>query len=376
MTAKNLLHHTTGGSDKDQALRVFREFTATSIRLDHGQDNRARLDDAVRQCCHRSLPIYIGIPADQVEIPDTPATPLQITPSTSSIESDGLDEITSILTRKWIASNQPILIVGALARIFLSREALVALVDKLGCAVFCQPDAKSFLPESHPQFVGTFWATASPPSFCQTVMESDLWIAIGVRWSDLHIFGGLDIESKRQLTIEFHESSIRIPSGQLIQEISPNRVLEALTQSPIPPKDESLLAFQRNAHEQSRVNSRALGSTLTLRSIMDCIQDLLTGEDTLIADAGDSWFNAAEIFLPAKTDFHLQLVYASLGWGLPAALGSQLARPGGRTILMIGDGAFQMTAQELSTAIRYGANAMVFLFNNLGFQTEVSSSMP
>ncbi|CAI7593081.1 unnamed protein product [Penicillium manginii] len=107
-----------------------------------------------------------------------------------------------------------------------------------------------------------------------------------------------------------------------------------------------------------------------MRGIVDVIQQLIKSNDTLIADTGDAWFNAAEISLPMGANFQIQLVYASLGWSLPAALGCQLARPDARTILMIGDGAFQMTAQELSTAIRNRANMIVFIFNNLGYQIE------
>ncbi|KAF9888640.1 Pyruvate decarboxylase 3 [Aspergillus nanangensis] len=370
LAAKTPLHHTTGGIDRDQGLRVFQEFTAKSIRLNPGEDNRARLDDALIQCIHRSLPVYIEIPTDLVELEGTPVTPLQVPPPKELIRSGGIDEILSIFISLGNKAPRPILFIGALAKYSLSQEAMIVLARKLGCAVICQPDAKSTFPESHPQFAGGFWATASTPECRQTVMESDLWAVIGGAWSDMHTIGGLDILEERGRMIDIQERSIRVPDGRLFQNLDLERFFEAVMKSSALSKNESLLSFQRKASQQNGLTSPELGTSLTVRSILDGIQQLLQGTDTLVADAGDSWFNAAGIKLPTGADFQIQLVYASLGWPLPAALGCQLARPEGRTILMIGDGAFQMTSQELSTAIRCRANMIVFIFNNLGYQIE------
>lgn len=371
LSTKTPLHHTTGGIDRDQGLRVFQEFTAKSIRLYPGEDNRSHLDDALIQCIHRSLPVYIEIPTDLVELVDTPVTPLQVPPPTESIKSGSIDDILSIFIKIWNKAYQPILFIGGRAKYYLSQEAMIVLASKLGCAVICQPDAKSTFPESHPQFAGIFWATASTPECRQTVMESDLWVVIGGSWSDMHTIGGLDSLEERERMIDIQERSIRIPDGRLFEDLDLGRFFEAVIQSSAVFKNGSLLSFQWKASQQARLNSPELGASLTVRSISDSIQEFLQGTHTLVADAGDSWFNAAGIKLPTGADFQIQLVYASLGWSLPAALGCQLARPEGRTILMIGDGAFQMTSQELSTAIRYRANMIVFIFNNLGYQIEV-----
>jgi pyruvate decarboxylase len=376
LAGESLLHHTTGGTDRNQELRVFQEFTATSIRLDPSEDVKSRIDEAIIQCIQRSLPIYIEVPTDVVGVLGTPAIPLQIPPPPLSIRSGATDEIISAFISTWTTKHQPILIIGALALNFLSTEALIALTNKLGCAVFCQPDAKAFLPESHPQFVGVFWATASRSECAQAVMDSDLWVVVGARWSDMHTLGVLNIQEERRRIVDIQESSIQMPNGRLFQDICLAEALGALMQSSISPYTESILSFQWKVRQQARVNSPGAGTALTVRGIVDGIQSIITSNDTLIADAGDAWFNAVEILLPNGANFQIQLVYASLGWSLPAALGCQLARPEGRTILMIGDGAFQMTAQELSTAIRRRANLIVFVFNNLGYQIEVSFAFP
>ena len=113
---------------------------------------------------------------------------------------------------------------------------------------------------------------------------------------------------------------------------------------------------------------------LNLQGIIAGIESVLQPGDTLVAETGDSWFNSQKVKLPVGADYQMQLIYGSIGWSLPATLGTQLARPQGRIILMIGDGSFQMTAQELSTLIRLKTNPIIFIFNNLGYRIEVGLS--
>jgi indolepyruvate decarboxylase len=60
----------------------------------------------------------------------------------------------------------------------------------------------------------------------------------------------------------------------------------------------------------------------------------------------------------------------TMGFAVPAALGAQLARPAARVLILVGDGAFQMTGTELSTIARLGLNPIVIVFNNSGYNTE------
>jgi alpha-keto-acid decarboxylase len=59
-----------------------------------------------------------------------------------------------------------------------------------------------------------------------------------------------------------------------------------------------------------------------------------------------------------------------MGFAVPAALGAQIARPDHRALILVGDGAFQMTGTELSTHVRFGLAPIVVVFNNSGYSTE------
>jgi pyruvate decarboxylase len=105
------------------------------------------------------------------------------------------------------------------------------------------------------------------------------------------------------------------------------------------------------------------------------IQHLLKPNHVVLVDAGDSWFNATKLRLPGGALYEVQMQYASIGWSVGATLGFCAALssldPTRRPVLFCGDGAFQMTAQEVSTIVRYGYSPLIFILNNGGYTVEV-----
>lgn len=74
--------------------------------------------------------------------------------------------------------------------------------------------------------------------------------------------------------------------------------------------------------------------------------------------------------LPTGIDFVSQILWASIGYTLPAAIGSAIASPHRRVLLFIGDGSFQLTAQEVSLIAQHQLNLTLFLINNNGYTIE------
>ena len=91
---------------------------------------------------------------------------------------------------------------------------------------------------------------------------------------------------------------------------------------------------------------------------------------TVIADIGDSLFGAADLEMHRHTEFLSPAYYTSMGFGVPAAVGASMANPDARILVIVGDGAFQMTGMELSTIARHGLNPIVVVLNNHGYTTE------
>jgi TPP-dependent 2-oxoacid decarboxylase len=103
---------------------------------------------------------------------------------------------------------------------------------------------------------------------------------------------------------------------------------------------------------------------------MKRLNPLLSDNVTMIAEAGDSLFAAADLVMHHDVGFIGQAFYLSIGYALPATLGASLADPARRPLALIGDGAFQMSAQELSSLCRRESNVILLLMNNDGYTTE------
>jgi TPP-dependent 2-oxoacid decarboxylase len=109
---------------------------------------------------------------------------------------------------------------------------------------------------------------------------------------------------------------------------------------------------------------------ITVKRLFQRLNDFLDENSMVICDVGDSMFAATDLFIRHRTEFLGPAYYASMGFAVPAGIGAQMARPKSRPVVLVGDGAFQMTGMELSTAARYGLNPIVIVLNNFGYATE------
>jgi indolepyruvate decarboxylase len=96
----------------------------------------------------------------------------------------------------------------------------------------------------------------------------------------------------------------------------------------------------------------------------------LDDNTAVIAEPGDALIGGADLFIHGATEFIAPAYYLSLGFAIPASIGVQMANPNVRPLVLVGDGAFQMTGMELSTIARFKLNPIVVVFNNRGYGTE------
>jgi pyruvate decarboxylase len=75
--------------------------------------------------------------------------------------------------------------------------------------------------------------------------------------------------------------------------------------------------------------------------------------------------------LPGGARFEVEMQWGSIGWSVPATFGYAVGAPNRRIIAMIGDGSFQLTAQEVAQMIRRKLPVIIFLINNHGYTIEV-----
>ena len=109
---------------------------------------------------------------------------------------------------------------------------------------------------------------------------------------------------------------------------------------------------------------------ITIRRVIAKLNQSLDANMVVIADPGDALFASSELVIHRQTEFLSPAYYTSMGFAVPASLGAAVARPKLRPIVLVGDGAFQMTGMELSTVVRLKLNPIVRVLDNKGYGTE------
>jgi hypothetical protein len=122
---------------------------------------------------------------------------------------------------------------------------------------------------------------------------------------------------------------------------------------------------RNNKHFSAERNQK-----ITVKRLFERLNFSITDNTIVIADIGDSLFGALDLTIHGQTDFLSPAYYLSMGFAVPAAIGAQLANPKLRPIVIVGDGAFQMTGMEISTIARFNLNPIVIILNNKGYVTE------
>ncbi|MGZ6779084.1 MAG: thiamine pyrophosphate-dependent enzyme, partial [Mycobacterium sp.] len=108
----------------------------------------------------------------------------------------------------------------------------------------------------------------------------------------------------------------------------------------------------------------------TQEMLWDRLCVALTPGNVVLADQGTSFYGMADHRLPQGVTFIGQPLWGSIGYTLPAALGAGVAHPDRRTVLLIGDGAAQLTVQELGNFSREGLSPVIVVVNNDGYTVE------
>lgn len=111
-------------------------------------------------------------------------------------------------------------------------------------------------------------------------------------------------------------------------------------------------------------------TTITMKRLFEKINSVLDQDVVVVSDTGDSLFAAADLSITQHTEFLSTAYYTSMGFAIPASVGVQVANKNLRPLVLVGDGAFQMTCMELSTTVRMGFNPIVVVLNNRGYSTE------
>lgn len=367
-TARSLLHHTLG--DYDIPLRMFEAVTVAHALLDSEATAASEIDRVLTACLVFHQPVYLRLPSDMVDKP-CPWPKRFVFPVPVPSDPAALQEAVSEAVERLSRARHPLVIVGVALNRFGIQGEFSALLEKTGFPFVTQMLAKAVLSEHHPQFLGIYEGNQSRQAVLEAVHLADMVLQLGSGMTDYNT-GGFTTRSDPDSWILADLRSVKI-AHHVYEEVNLLDFLVSVTASlrPRDPKTMKLIpASESCRHRSTQAFTPRLSAPLTVERLFDRMSHFLDTQTVVLAEMGVSLFCAAETLLPQGASFIGQTFYGSIGYTLGATLGACLAAEGRQVVLFIGDGAFQVTGQDLSTLIRYGLKPVVVLLNNDGYTIE------
>lgn len=361
---KALVHHSLGDGQFDVFMKMFAKVTVAQTLLTE-ENAAAEIDRVLEECWQKKRPVYIGLPADIVNLRvAAPIQPLNLTYPTS--DQGKVAECAGRIARYIREAKSPV----ALLDLCAERHDMKALIEnflaatKIGFAAMNM--GKGLIDESHPQFIGHYCGEFSGEGVRERVEQSDCILTFGTLLSDLNT-GGFSVQLNPETRIAVHTFYTEVKHSHYSQVLFKDLISALLAelagyQSPVRNTGRDATPATAVAIQQDQPLSQAY----FWQEIGKCLQK----DSVVLAEAGTSLFGALEMPLPDGVKFISQVLWGSIGYTLGALLGAKLAAPTRQTVLFIGDGSFQLTAQEISTLLRHNLNPIIFLINNDGYTVE------
>ena len=368
-SANHIVHHSLGTHDFSYQYEMFKYVTCAAVRIVHPDNAPSMIDHAIRTAMRERKPAYIEIACNLSDAPSVRPGPYEAIMVPEESNSYALAAAVDRATAMLAGAKKPVLLAGAHLRSYGAIEAFRDVAEALGCAVAVMPDAKGFFPEDHPQYIGIYWGPTSSPG-CEAVIDwADLILAAGPVFSDYTTVGWTG-EPPAERLIDVQARGVRFPDAEYTN-VAIAEFLAGLTKN-VHANDATLTQYHRIVTVPAEQPAAVDGSAqLTRAEVWRQIGQDLDPQSTLLCETGDSWYNGTFTRLPGGARFEIEMQWGSIGWAVGAAFGYAMGlEPDRRLVAVIGDGSFQLTAQEVANMIRYGQETLIFLVNNRGYVVE------
>jgi TPP-dependent 2-oxoacid decarboxylase len=356
-------HHTAGDGDFSRFERIYREITVAHTTLT-AANAAAEIDRVLAACVAEHGPVFIALPADVLPIEiSPPAGPLQLR---SAPDADLIQQLTAAITGRLAAARRPVVLIDAGVRqARLAEPVATALaVGAVPWAVTGSAVADLTGPPG-PGYLGVY-----PGGFghrpAVEVDDADLIIRLGVRRAEGAAPRAVDGLADAAL-VDITENGTSV--GPDTFDVPMDQAVEALVDA-LPATAPPGGGQPSPSGPADGLPSPRGGVALTQDVFWEHFWDYLQSGDVVLADPGSGHFPMASGSRPDGVTLLDQKTWAAIGWALPAALGAELAAPGARHVVVIGDGAIALTVQELSTIAREGCSPLVVVVDNGGYLIE------
>lgn len=354
-----LLHHKV--RDFDTQLNIFRHLTVAATDLIDVENACCEIDRVLAAAVRHKRPVYIELPRDLTGIVcSCTRNPL---PQASGSDPHALREALAEAVHRISNAKRPVLVAGVEIQRFGLQKPFLQLVEATGIPFATTPLSKSTLSEDHPLFVGVYEGAVGKEQVRRAVEQSDCLLMLGAFMTDVNL-GIFTAKLDQALTVSSSSDGSSIAfhhypdvllddflSGLLDQDLPQTALSVSQPVVALPPFE-------------------AQDKPITIARLFEYLEGFIDNHIVLLADPGEAMFAAADLTIRHPAAFLSPAYYTSMGFAVPGAIGAQLARPDLRPLVLVGDGAFQMTGMEISTAARFGLSPIVVVLNNDGYGTE------
>jgi len=356
-----LLHHRV--KDFSTQREVFEKITIAAAALEDPHTAFREIDRCLDAVVRYKRPVFLELPRDRVrsEAPYPHARRGEAPRSDRDALGEALAEAAAMVN----AARAPVIIAGVEVQRFGLRREVIELAEAHRIPICATLLGKSVVSERHPLYLGVYEGAMGRADVRDYVESSDCVILLGAFMTDINL-GIYTAHLDPGRCIYATSERLRIRHHHFHDVLFPD-FLRGLRQAPLALRRRRLPRRKAPSQRPWRARPRA---AVTSRRLFQRINELLDDEVVVIADPGDALFGAADLVIHRHTEFVSPAYYTSMGFAVPAAIGVQAARRGLRPLVLVGDGAFQMTGTELSTAVRMGFNPVVLVLNNKGYTTE------
>jgi len=358
-----LIHHQAKAIESQ--LRIYEELTCAARVLDDPATAAASVHDVVRTMWREQRPGYLEIHRDMVE--------RRITVPRDIVEWDGtlqfarsdarrVDEAVRETTARFNAARRPLAMVGIETFRFKLQREVRALAERMGAPVTTTVLGKGAFPMDHPLNMGVHIGPISPPPIVRRVDRADLVLNLGTLLTDMNL-GSRPPQITRDRSIWAVGGRVNV-SFHTYTDVHIRDFVHGLLRAPLR-RHREVVRYCDNLARQPAETRRALRVADVLHEVNRFLRDRRGW--LVVAESGDMLFAGLDVRVGGGGGYLAQGYYASMGFGVPGALGAQIGT-GARPLVLCGDGAFQMTGPEIAQAPRYGLNPIVLVLNNGGWQ--------
>ncbi len=355
------VHHSLADGNMKNMANVYKEFTVEQTLITQ-QNAQEEIDRAIRKAMRYKRPVNLQLPSNisyfEIDIDDAPLAPLH-----HASDEQNLALAIDTIVKQFQKAKRPAVLIDQDVDRYEVTGVLQAFIDKTQTPYAQMSTGKAILNENQPLYMGVYRGAMSDEGVQEKIEGADFLLSVSPRFIEKN--SGYYSQNLPEDHLVRMEKDYCFVGFECFEGVDIKDVLHGLLD-----KVEEIPQDTTEQEETKPDYAYQADGKLSHKNFWPQVQAFFSEGDLIYAETGSSSEAMSKIVLPADSKYVASAFWGAIGFTLPAVFGSMLANPYRRHILFIGDGSFQVTAQELSRILYREQNPIIFLINNDGYTIE------